>query len=100
MAIYFRNIWENLLFKKSKQNISRFPSPSRLQHKPWCEPFEERLVLNYSFGATSYQPINLVAGAPGVFTIINYADDLAEPVNLGSNTFNFFGTTYTGSNQL
>ena len=95
-----RILWERLTSKKGKLRIARLRSASCLQYKPWCEPFEDRLALNYSFGAAAYQPINLVAGAPGVFTIINYADDLAAPINLGTNTFNFFGTTYTGFNQL
>jgi hypothetical protein len=45
-------------------------------------------------------PVNLVSGAPGVFTIIQYADDTSVGVNFGNNQFNFYGTTYSGSNSL
>jgi hypothetical protein len=41
-----------------------------------------------------------ILGLPGTFTIINYADDAAAAVDLGSNTFTFYGTTYTGNNRL
>jgi hypothetical protein len=64
------------------------------------ESFEDRIVLDYSAAATGFQPINLVDGAPGVFTIMNYADDAALPVDLGANQFNFYNTTYTGAGQL
>jgi hypothetical protein len=58
---------------------------------------EDRIALNYSFGATPFQWVNLVPGSPGVFTVIQYADDAAAPVDIGTNTFNFYGTTYTGA---
>jgi hypothetical protein len=41
-----------------------------------------------------------ILGLPGTFTIIDNADDLSVPVNLGTNSFNFYGHTYTGNNQL
>jgi hypothetical protein len=61
---------------------------------------EDRIALNYSFGATPFQWVNLVPGSPGVFTIIQAADDAAAPVNLGTNSFNFYGTTYTGATSI
>src|SRR5207302_8394937 len=39
-------------------------------------------------------------GHPQAFRIIQYADEAVVPVNLGSNTVNFYGATYTGANQL
>jgi hypothetical protein len=59
-----------------------------------------------TFGIPRYQdagvPINFVelAGDPAAFTIITGADDSSVPVNLGTSTFNLYGTTYTGNNQL
>jgi hypothetical protein len=35
-----------------------------------------------------------------VFTIIENGDDRSASVNLGANTFNFYGTSYTGPGQL
>jgi hypothetical protein len=43
---------------------------------------------------------DLVAGDPGVVTLINNIDDSFAAVPLGTNTFNFYGTTYTGDTQL
>ena len=34
------------------------------------------------------------------FTIIDAANDVSVPVDLGSNTVSFYGATYTGNNQL
>jgi hypothetical protein len=41
-----------------------------------------------------------IVGQTGTFTVITSGDDVSNPVNLGTNTFNFYGTTYTGNNQL
>src|SRR4029078_8014168 len=56
--------------------------------------------LGYTASATPLEAIDLVPGAPGVFSILDGVDDGAAAVNLGSNTFNFFGTTYTGASTL
>ncbi len=72
----------------------------RLRARPYLETFEDRLALNYSFGAAPFQPLALTTADPAVFTLINHADDLAVPVNLGANQFNFYGTTYQGPSSL
>lgn len=72
----------------------------RLRARPHLETFEDRLALNYSFGATAFQPVGLSTADPAVFALINHADDLAVPVNLGANQFNFYGTTYQGPSSL
>src|SRR5205807_750100 len=57
----------------------------------------------FGYGAyqAPYQNIELFGqNDPNVFTIINNGDDVSVPVNLGSNTFNFYGTSYTGNSQL
>jgi hypothetical protein len=68
--------------------------------RPHLEQLEDRLAPAYSVGSTPFLPVNLVSGAPGVFTIIQYADDTSVGVDLGSNRFNFYGTTYSGANSL
>jgi len=47
-----------------------------------------------------FEAIDLETGQPGVFTLITAADDAAVAVNLGGNTFNFYGVTYTGAGRL
>jgi hypothetical protein len=64
------------------------------------ERLEDRLAPAYSVGSTPFLPVNLVSGAPGVFTIIQYGDDTSVGVNFGNNQFNFYGTTYSGPNSL
>lgn len=41
-----------------------------------------------------------IVGRTGTFTIANNLDDAAPMVNLGANTFNFYGVTYTGADML
>ncbi len=77
----------------------RTPAQDR-RTRPYLETFEDRLALNYSVGGMAAQPISLTTADPAVFTVINHADDLAVPVNLGSNQFNFYGTTYQGPSSL
>src|SRR5262249_38680859 len=43
---------------------------------------------------------NELQGDPAAFRIIQYADEAVVPVDLGTNTFNFYGVTYTGASQL
>ncbi|HLN30001.1 MAG TPA: PKD domain-containing protein [Gemmataceae bacterium] len=54
----------------------------------------------YSAYTANFQNINLQPGQPGVFTILQGADDAYAAVNLGSDKFNFYGQTYTGANSL
>jgi hypothetical protein len=56
--------------------------------------------FGYRATPTPFQSIDLVPGAAGVVSILDNQDNGATGVNLGSNTFNFYGTTYTGSTQL
>jgi SdrD B-like domain/RTX calcium-binding nonapeptide repeat (4 copies)/Bacterial Ig-like domain len=48
----------------------------------------------------TWEDINLEPGQPGVFTILDNVDDAAAPVDLGTNTFNFYGQVYTGASQV
>ena len=65
--------------------------------RPRIEQLEDRLVLNYSFvGSTLTQWVEL-NGDPSATTVISAVDDAAKSINLGSNTINFYGKTYTGA---
>jgi hypothetical protein len=41
-----------------------------------------------------------IVDQPGTFTILESGDQVSVPVDLGANTVNFYGTTYSGDNQL
>ncbi len=51
--------------------------------------------LGYRADVVPYEALDLVPGAAGVFTILASGDDDFAPVNLGSNTFTFYGTSYS-----
>ncbi|MFN0053885.1 MAG: S8 family serine peptidase, partial [Planctomycetales bacterium] len=55
---------------------------------------------NYLAVATPYEAVDLVSGNPGVVTVVDGANDAAAAINLGTATFRFFGTTYTGAASL
>ncbi len=55
--------------------------------------------FGYTGSTYPFEPLD-IQGQPDTFTIIQYADDASAAVNLGSNTFNFYGHVYTGNNQL
>ena len=63
--------------------------------RPQLEKLEDRVVLNYSFGSTPFQWVEL-NGDPNATNLIGTGDDWANPIDLGSNTINFYGTTYSG----
>jgi hypothetical protein len=58
--------------------------------------------FGYVAGAVPLLPIDLVPGAPGVVTIgsLSTVDDASASIDLGSNTFSFYGVAYTGNNKL
>jgi hypothetical protein len=57
-------------------------------------------AFGYDARQTSVQKLELV-GQPGAVGItFSNTDDGFASIPLGSHTFNFYGTTYTGSNQL
>jgi hypothetical protein len=72
----------------------------------------DRFTLNFTlnvfgpdtFGYTArphaFEAIDLEPGQPGVFTILDNVDDAAIAVDLGTNTFNFYGQVYTGTSQM
>ena len=51
-------------------------------------------TFGYGANTTTYQSIDLVAGATGVTTIVDGVDDNFAMFNLGTASFNFYGTIY------
>jgi hypothetical protein len=41
-----------------------------------------------------------IKNQPGTFTVLVSGNDVAVPVDLGTNSFTFYGTAYSGNNQL
>jgi len=56
--------------------------------------------FGYEARQTPVESIDLVPGAPGVVTLLDDADDNSAAIDLGDNTFTFYGTTYTGASSL
>ncbi|HUE72289.1 MAG TPA: Calx-beta domain-containing protein [Pirellulaceae bacterium] len=54
----------------------------------------------YEAHPIALEAIDLVLGMPDVFTILDNVDDDVAAVDLGSNTFTFYGVDYTGANSL
>jgi hypothetical protein len=92
--------------KKSRwirKNHGSRSSAARPRFRPQLEQLENRVVLNYNFGGTSFQWVELLSNGlavPGAFGVTGTADDWSNPVDLGSNTINFYGTTYSGHTAL
>ena len=55
-------------------------------------------VDKYTASAYPYEAVNLEPGQPGVVTVVDNTDDGGAAIDLGSNTFTFYGVTYTGAN--
>jgi Ca2+-binding RTX toxin-like protein len=71
----------------------------------FIEQLESRTLLaadgyGYTAAAHPVEAIHLAPGDHGVITLLSDSDDDAAPVDLGSNTFNFYGKTYTGDQTL
>jgi hypothetical protein len=57
-------------------------------------------AFGYKADTHAFEAIDLVPGGANTFTILDAADDASAGINLGTNTFNLYGTNYTGSDQL
>ncbi len=55
--------------------------------------------FGYTASVTPFTSLDL-EGQPGVITVVQFGNDAVAPVDLGTNTFNFYGQSYTGNNQL
>jgi subtilisin family serine protease len=53
--------------------------------------------FGYEGTMVELENIDLIPGQPGVFIILDGVDDSYAAVDLGTNTFAFYGTTYSGS---
>jgi hypothetical protein len=53
--------------------------------------------FGYQASTHPFEPIDLIAGQPGVTVLLDGVDDASAAINLGANTFNFYGVTYTGT---
>src|SRR5947207_12460208 len=72
-----------------------------------AESLEPRRLLSVGPDASGYvadaapvQDIDLVPGGPGVASLLGDSFDSLAPVDLGGNTFRFYGKTYTGDAQI
>jgi len=58
-------------------------------------------TFGYRYASTTFDPtLNLVPGSPGVVTLGLSGDDATAFLPLGANTFNYYGTTFTGNTSL
>jgi hypothetical protein len=56
--------------------------------------------FGHKAGMAPFQDLSLQPGQPGVFEVLRSGHDLTAPVDLGSNSFTFYGARYTGAQQL
>jgi Ca2+-binding RTX toxin-like protein len=77
-----------------------FSNPKPLVGSGRAVRIERSVHWPYAASATPFEPLDLVPGAAGVFPILDFFDDDTAPVDLGSNTFTFYGVTYTGATSL
>ncbi len=71
----------------------------------FIEQLESRTLLaadgyGYTAASHSFEAIHLAPDDQGVTTVLSNADDDTASIDLGSNTFNFYGKTYTGDDSL
>lgn len=51
----------------------------------------------YRAASFPLENIDLQIGQPGVVTLLNNVDNTAGSIDIGANTFNFYGTSYSGT---
>src|SRR5260370_25729238 len=78
------------------------PHVGRRTYRPELERLEDRLVLNYTYIGSTVMRGQWVElnGDPSATTVFTATDDAAASINLGSNTIDFYGKTYTGATAL
>jgi hypothetical protein len=57
-------------------------------------------AFGYEARSFPYENLDLVKDAPGTFVVMDDKDDVSIPLDLGANTFSFYGTNYTGPSKL
>src|SRR5438094_2186680 len=70
-------------------------SDARSLFRPQLERLEDRLALNYAVTSPLIQWVEL-NGDPNATVLIGTGQNWANPIDLGSNTINFYGTTFSG----
>src|SRR5260370_15702613 len=75
------------------RNLRPSPSSNHRRFRPRIEQLEDRMVLNYSLSSTTFQWVEL-NGDPSASALITYGDNWANPIDLGSNTINFYVNTF------
>jgi hypothetical protein len=70
-------------------------SAARSLFRPQLERLEDRLALNYAVTSPLIQWVEL-NGDPNATDLIGTGQNWANPIDLGSNTINFYGTTFSG----
>jgi hypothetical protein len=66
----------------------------------YTAPFAGSDGFGYVAYVAPFDPINLVPGGAGVVNTGIAGDDTTTSLNLGTNTFNFYGTNYGGVGQV
>src|SRR5262249_42750226 len=77
-----------------------FSNPKPLVGSGKAIRIERTALWPYAASPPASEPIDLVPGAAGVFSAVDSVDDDTAAIDLGPNTFNFYGTTYTGAASL
>jgi Calx-beta domain len=103
---WLQNLRSSLARRRGQRHHGRRGSLRTATHRLHLEPLEDRCLLAIDLGygyeahPIALEAINLVAGAPGVFSILDGVDDEVAGVDLGDNTFTFYGVDCSGANSL
>src|SRR5262249_31999319 len=57
-------------------------------------------AFGYTAQVAAFEHLNLDPSDPKVFTVIDSGYDVAQAIDLGGNTFTFYGVTYSGAGSL
>jgi len=88
--------------RKGGRKVLRMPP---MQRFTGLQNLEHRLLLaanafGYADASHDFQNFNLTPGDGGVVSVLDNTDDGTASIDLGANTFTFYGTQYTGAGSL
>ena len=91
--------------KGRKGKTLRMPPMSPVQQFSGLSNLENRVLLSsnthgFADADHTFANLDLTAGANGVISVLDDTDDGSASINLGSDTFTFYGNQFTGANQL
>ena len=91
--------------KGRKTKTLRMPPMSRVAKFDGLASLENRTLLSsnthgFADADHTFANLDLTAGAGGVISVLDDTDDGAASINLGSDTFTFYGNQFTGANKL